>query len=136
MEDYYYKNPEDVERYIEWLFNHNQETSIIIVATHNNRVIGFIAGDRYYYDKQEEDYVINLHELVVISEYRGLGIATHLINEFIAISRRKNKKQGRKVNGVILWVGKDNHRAQKLYKNLGFTYQTKVGKWLKMMMKL
>ncbi|MCS6955186.1 MAG: GNAT family N-acetyltransferase [Candidatus Calescibacterium sp.] len=136
LDDYYYKNRNDVVNYIEWLYNHNKDSSLVILATKDNEIIGFIAGDTYYYDKDSSNYVMNIHELVVKKEFRGLGIATQLIYEFINRSKQKNKEKNKKVNGVILWVGKNNQKALKLYTNLGFTIQHKTNKWIKMRMNI
>lgn len=132
MQDYHYIKKEDIENYISWLFNHNRSSAIIIIAMINKEISGFIAGDSFYYDKEQEEWVMNIHELVVKPNYRGLGIATHLIYEFISRSKIKNKQKNKKVNQVILWVGKDNKKAQKLYTNLGFSFVSKNNKWLKM----
>ncbi|MCS7244087.1 MAG: GNAT family N-acetyltransferase [Candidatus Calescibacterium sp.] len=136
MDDYYYKNSKDVFNYIEWLYNHNRDSALIILAKKDNQIIGFIAGDTHYYDKDSSNYVMNIHELVVKKEFRGLGIATQLIYEFINRSKQKNKEKDKKVNGVILWVGKNNQKALRLYTNLGFSVQYKTNKWIKMRMNI
>lgn len=134
MDDYHYKDHNDVVDYIKWLFEHNRDSSLIILAIKDQRLIGFIAGDTYYYDKDLEENVMNIHELVVDPEYRGIGIGTHLIYEFIKRAKEKNKEKGKKVSQVILWVGKENEKAQKLYTNLGFSSCKRSGKWIKMKM--
>lgn len=136
MDDYHYKNKKDIENYIDWLYFHNTENSLVIVAKNNQEMVGFIAGDCLYYDKNFQRNSINIHELVVKPEYRGRGIATYLISEFITRAKQKNKQKNKKAEFAILWVGENNHRAIKLYKNLGFSICEKNKKWLKMELKL
>lgn len=136
MDDYHYTDIQDIQNYVQWLHNHNEETSLIILASCGKDVIGFIAGDIYYYDKEQSCLVSNIHELVVKPEFRGIGIGTQLIYEFITRSKEKNKQLGKKVNQVILWVGKNNQKAIKLYTNLGFSIHSKANKWIKMKMNI
>jgi len=117
------------------LYSHNPSSSVIIIAKIGKEIVGFISGDAFYYDK-ELSYVMNIHELVVDPSYRGRGIATFLIYEFIKQSKEINEQKDRKIDKVILWVGKNNHRAIKLYQNLGFSYFSKSGKWIKMVMNI
>jgi len=135
LDDYHYKTLDDIEKYIYWLYSHNLESSVVIIAKIGRDIVGFIAGDAFYYDK-DVSYVMNIHELVVDPLYRGRGIATSLIYEFIQQSKSINEEEDRKINKVILWVGKDNTRAIKLYQNLGFSYLSKSGKWIKMIMNI
>ncbi|MFN3477879.1 MAG: GNAT family N-acetyltransferase [bacterium] len=136
MDDYHYKNEKDIEQYIDWLYFHNTENSLILLAKKNQEIVGFIAGDCLYYDKKLQRNSINIHELVVKPEYRGMKIATYLIGEFITRARQKNKQRNKKVEFAILWVGENNHKAMNLYKTLGFSVCKKDKKWLKMELKL
>lgn len=136
LEDYHYTDIQDIQNYINWLHSHNKETSLIILAFCGKEIIGFIAGDTYYYDKEQSCFVSNIHELVVKPEFRGLGIGTHLIYEFITRAKNKNKQLDKKVNQVILWVGKNNQKAIKFYTNLGFSVHSKTNKWIKMKMNI
>ena len=141
IEDYHYKKIEDIENYIKWLFYHKSNDlnkNIIIVAIDNDSkdIVGFIAGDTYYYDKELEDYVISIHEISVIPEYQGLKIGYSLMNEFLEFSKQYNKTKNLKVKYSNLYVGEKNLKAINFYKKLGYTYFSKHGKWIKMIMYL
>mgnify|MGYP001773813623 CR=1 FL=1 len=141
MEDYHYKDQKDIEKYIDWLYNHktnNLNKSVIIVAFDNNnrKVIGFIAGDTYYYDKELQSFVIAIHEICVIPEYQGLKIGHYLMYEILEFAKKHNKENDVKAKYSILFVGAKNYKAINFYKKLGYNYLSEHGKWIKMVLHL
>jgi ribosomal protein S18 acetylase RimI-like enzyme len=58
--------------------------------------------------------MINIHDVIVLQEYRGKGIGRQLMNALV--SEAENRGSSR----VTLEVRKDNPTAQGLYKSLGF----------------
>ncbi|MDR1981314.1 MAG: GNAT family N-acetyltransferase [Tannerellaceae bacterium] len=58
--------------------------------------------------------MINIHDLIVLPEYRGKGIGRRLLQAVVDIGEQKN------CNRITLEVRKDNLTAQQLYKNMGF----------------
>jgi ribosomal protein S18 acetylase RimI-like enzyme len=58
--------------------------------------------------------MVNIHDVIVLKEYRGIGIGRQLMNAVIA--EAKNRKCSR----ITLEVRKDNITAQSLYKSMGF----------------
>ncbi|EGV18626.1 GNAT family N-acetyltransferase [Thiocapsa marina] len=58
--------------------------------------------------------LLNIHDLAVLSSYRGRGIATALIGEIEAEARRRDCCK------LTLEVREDNPRAEALYRALGF----------------
>ncbi|MGB9639138.1 MAG: GNAT family N-acetyltransferase [bacterium] len=141
MSDYHYKEINDIQNYIQWLFYHKSNDlnkNVIIIATDNDTkdVVGFIGGDTYYYDKELGDYAICVHEISIIPEYQGLKIGYSLINEFLDFSKKYNKQKNLKAKYSVLYVGEKNNKAINFYQKLGYTYFSKHGKWLKMIMHL
>ena len=57
---------------------------------------------------------INIHDLVVVTDARGLGVGRQLIEAVCNESRRRHACQ------VSLEVRADNHRARELYVRCGF----------------
>lgn len=144
MPDYHYKEINDVQNYIRWLFYHKSNDlnkNVVIIAIDNNTkdVVGFIGGDTYYYDKEVGDYAIYVHEISIIPEYQGLKIGYSLINEFLEFSKKNNKERNLKdlkARYSVLFVGGKNYKAINFYQKLGYTYLSKHGKWIKMIMYL
>jgi ribosomal protein S18 acetylase RimI-like enzyme len=58
--------------------------------------------------------MINIHDVIVLKEYRGKGIGRLLMNAIIV------EAQNRKCSRITLEVRKDNIAAQSLYKSLEF----------------
>ncbi|GHT86667.1 N-acetyltransferase [Bacteroidia bacterium] len=58
--------------------------------------------------------MINIHDVIVLKEYRGKSIGRQLMNALI--SEAENRGSSR----ITLEVRKDNPTAQNLYKSLGF----------------
>lgn len=65
-----------------------------------------------YFAAQENEYQIDIHEIVIIPEYQGLGIGTSILEYMLASAKLKNVP-------VYLQVLKEN-KAIELYKKLGF----------------
>jgi len=64
--------------------------------------------------------------LGLMKDFRGLGIAKRLMQTLMKMAKQKWK-----IKLVKLRVCKDNKRARKLYKSLGFKYTGKIPKGLK-----
>jgi ribosomal protein S18 acetylase RimI-like enzyme len=58
--------------------------------------------------------MINIHDVIVLPEYRGRGIGRLLLNAILA------EAAGRNASRLTLEVRTDNPVAQKLYQSLGF----------------
>jgi ribosomal protein S18 acetylase RimI-like enzyme len=59
--------------------------------------------------------MINIHDVIVHSEFRGQGIGRQLMTALVAEAGQ------RQCSRVTLEVRQDNQSAQKLYRSLGFT---------------
>lgn len=88
----------DIQKYIDMHFKD------IKMIKKDNHIIGMII---YY--KENEIYFLDA--IYIKEEYRNLGIGHNILNKLI-----KNQKK----SIIHLWVFKDNIKAIKLYKNLGF----------------
>ena len=85
----------------------------------------FIIGAPFYFERRKPD-VLTLTSLSVKPAFRGKGIGTSLINEFIRIGSQRGFRS------VHLEVINSNFRAKALYERLGFTvinYQTIPVPW-------
>jgi ribosomal protein S18 acetylase RimI-like enzyme len=58
--------------------------------------------------------MINIHDLIVLPEYRGKGVGRRLLQAVIEIGEQKNG------NRITLEVRTDNLAAQRLYQSMGF----------------
>jgi len=89
------------------------------LAKEGEKVVGIVLG---FLDEVDGD-VGFIHELGVLAEYRGQGIATELIDEF---GKAVKSMGGRK---VALTTLDNNQRAIAFYENRGFSRKeiTKVG---------
>lgn len=87
--------------------------------------IGFLAkvGDRYAalancnknFSTWKAQHLINIHDLVVHSDFRGQGVGHFLLDEIAAWGQQNGYCR------INLEVRHDNASAQKLYKKAGFT---------------
>jgi ribosomal protein S18 acetylase RimI-like enzyme len=58
--------------------------------------------------------MINIHDIIVLKEYRGKGVGRQLMNAILT------EAENRKCSRITLEVRKDNIIAQSLYKSLEF----------------
>ena len=84
-----------------------KENSRFFVAIIKNEVLGYIGANNVL----GEVYIDNI---AVFSNFRGLGVATTLLNHLISVSKEEN------CDLVTLEVRESNTIARKLYEKLGF----------------
>lgn len=72
-------------------------------------VIGFIGFSTF-----AARPLLNLHDVVVLDEFRGLGVGRHLMEAVIALARNEGCCK------LTLEVRKDNLVARSLYRRMGF----------------
>jgi ribosomal-protein-alanine N-acetyltransferase len=84
-----------------------KENSRFFVAVIKNEVLGYIGANNVL----GEVYIDNI---AVFSNFRGLGVATTLLNHLISVSKEE------KCDLVTLEVRESNTIARKLYEKLGF----------------
>ncbi len=91
----------------------NDDNNCLLVAKIDNKVIGYLYG---FILNSDIDIEIKsqLDALYVEKEYRKLGVANSLINEFIKWSKQKG------VKFIELKVCNENINAINLYKKYGF----------------
>jgi ribosomal protein S18 acetylase RimI-like enzyme len=100
-------------------------TSLVFLAVVNNKFIGlcncFVSFATFTVKK-----IINIHDIVVLNEYRGYGVGKKLMEEVISYARKLDCSK------VTLEVREDNIAAQNLYKDMGFTEcEPKMYFWVK-----
>ena len=76
----------------------------------NGKISSMVAG---YTDNLNEN-IAYISIVATLSEYRGRGYATSLVNDFIAICKRKN------IDAVHLYSVSSNISAMNMYRKLGF----------------
>ena len=128
LEEYSYTHPMDVRAYMNWLRRRDKEG--MFVARAGGRIIGFVAGDANWFSKREHRRVGAVHEIVVLPEYRGMGIGHALMDRVLNYFREKG------LHLVELWVGDENYRAIEFYRNLGFKEKGRYNYWVRMTLSL
>ena len=104
--------PPDVrERLIHGLRQH--PTTLVFLAMDNETPVG-LAVCFLGFSTFAARPLINIHDLAVIPEYRGLGIGRQLLEQVEARGRALGCAK------LTLEVRADNDRAQRLYQQLGF----------------
>jgi len=71
-----------------------------------------------------------IHEIVVLKEYKGRGIGKKLME----VAENYLKSKGYSI--IELWVGEKNHVAKKFYEKLGYVAEEQYGIWIRMVKKL
>ena len=104
-------NPIQKLRLVDGLNQH--PTSIVLLAQIDDAFCGLLIAFENF-STFTVSPMINIHDVIVLPEYRGNGVGKYLLESVI----RKGKQQ--KASRVTLEVRKDNVAAQYLYKSLGF----------------
>ncbi|HDM67338.1 MAG TPA: GNAT family N-acetyltransferase [Thermoplasmatales archaeon] len=122
LERYAYTKRRDIKNYLKWLYRSDSE--VFLVAKEKDSIIGFTAGDRYWWDKNYGE-ISELHEFIINKKHQGRGIGRQLLNKMI------NKLE--ETHPIIgLWVGEGNSRAIRFYEKQGFKKVGQVGIWIRM----
>jgi ribosomal protein S18 acetylase RimI-like enzyme len=98
-------------RLIEGLNNHPK--SIVFLAETEGVFVGLLTAFENFSTFTVKP-MVNIHDIIVLKEYRGKGIGRQLMNAVI------REAENRSCSRVTLEVRKDNANAQNLYKSLGF----------------
>jgi ribosomal protein S18 acetylase RimI-like enzyme len=96
---------------IEGLSNHPK--SIVFLAEADGLFVGLLTAFENFSTFTAKP-MVNIHDVIVLKEYRGKGIGRQLMNAVIS------EAENRGSNRVTLEVRKDNPTAQNLYQSLGF----------------
>jgi ribosomal protein S18 acetylase RimI-like enzyme len=104
-----------LDRLIEGLRNH--PTTIVFLAYLGNRAVGIATcfrGFSTFYARP----LINIHDLAILSDFRGRGIGRKLLEAVESYARELNCCK------VTLETQENNSRARALYENVGFSQAT------------
>ena len=93
------------------------KNEIVLVAVHNNKVVGFICGQLFSSICYANHLQCEITELMVDENYRRAGIATMLIEHIEQEFARHN------ITEITVATGKANVNAQKLYDKCGYEYR-------------
>ncbi len=86
--------------------------AIVFLATLGNKIVG-VSISFYGFSTFHARKLINVHDLVVSKDYRGMGIGKALLESIISEAKENNCCK------VTLEVREDNEKAIKLYKSVG-----------------
>jgi ribosomal protein S18 acetylase RimI-like enzyme len=87
--------------------------SIVLLAKTDSVFVGLLTAFENFSTFTAKP-MINIHDVIVLKEYRSKGIGRQLMNAVIA------EAESRKCSRITLEVRKDNITAQSLYKSLRF----------------
>jgi ribosomal protein S18 acetylase RimI-like enzyme len=114
---------EKIIKLIDGLQSH--QSKLILFASLNGNIVG-LTNCFINFGTFAAAPFINIHDIIVNKFYRGTGVGRALMNTII------KKADEIDCSKITLEVRENNHRAQKLYKNLGFeNCQPKMFFWVK-----
>jgi ribosomal protein S18 acetylase RimI-like enzyme len=91
----------------------NLKSGFVLFASFDNNIIGLITCFINFSTFKAKPY-LNIHDVVVLNEYRGFGIGRRLMEKCIKIAKERDYCK------ITLEVRVDNISAMKLYNSLGF----------------
>ncbi|MEN2776178.1 GNAT family N-acetyltransferase [Acetivibrio clariflavus] len=109
----YFYSVEKVKKKIEYITQNTKD--IVLVAQHDNEVIGYIHGSPY--ELLCSDSLINILGFVVKEKYRNIGVGNILINNL----ERWAKENG--YNRIMLVSGIERLNAYRFYQKHGYAYR-------------
>jgi ribosomal protein S18 acetylase RimI-like enzyme len=104
-------SPEEQIRLVEGLRNHPK--SIVLLAETEGIFAGLLTAFENFSTFTVKP-MVNIHDVIVLKEFRGKGIGRQLMNALISEADKRGSSR------VTLEVRKDNFNAQALYQSLGF----------------
>jgi len=122
MKKYWYKRDKIIRWYFRWLLKRDPEG--VFVAELGGKIVGFIACDSNWENLFEEK-LGEIHELVVMNEYKGKGIGSFLLK------RGEEYLKAKGCSVIELWVGKKNP-ARKFYEKFGYEEEGENEDWIRM----
>jgi len=90
-----------------------QPNALVLLAVYKGKFVGLCNAFETFATFSVQK-CINIHDLIVRKEYRGLGVGRALLQEVVNIA------DDRQCSKVTLEVREDNAVAQSLYKSQGF----------------
>jgi ribosomal protein S18 acetylase RimI-like enzyme len=96
---------------IEGMKNHT--SGFVLFACLNNNMVGLVTCFINFSTFNAKLY-LNIHDVIVFKNFRGMGIGRKLLEKCISISKQRDYCK------ITLEVRDDNISAMKLYKSLGF----------------
>ncbi len=127
FEEYAYRKEKNIKQYFKWLMKRDEEG--FFVAEIDGKIAGFVAADSTWYSFFDAE-VGEIHEIVVLKEYKGKGIGKKLMEA------AENYLKSKGYSIIELWVGEKNHVAKKFYEKLGYVAEEQYGIWIRMVKKL
>jgi len=124
IEIYAYNTKHSIKGYFWWLLKRDRDG--LMVAEFENLPIGFVACDTNWFSKYEDQYVAEIHEIIVDPSFQGRGIGKKLMEAALKYGKSRNRKISE------LWVGITNEKAKKFYKKLGYVEREVHSMWLRM----
>ncbi len=132
LEEYAYTKNKEIKSYFKWMFSRDKH-GFIVAETKNEgetEILGFIMVDTNWFSPFEMKKVGEIHELIILPEFRKKGVGRGLVSKGFDYMRSRNRKIAE------LWVGYRNYHAQRFYRKLGFEEKNSFGKWIRMTKKV
>ena len=85
----------------------------VLFASLNDQIVGLVTCFVNFSTFKAKPY-LNIHDVIVFKEFRGIGIGRELMEKCIKIAKKRDYCK------ITLEVRDDNFSALKLYKSLGF----------------
>lgn len=114
------KNPKEGEKVF---LNETKKGHVYLLAKDEGKIIGLTT---YLIHGRAKHGLAELYHIVVMPEYRGLGVAKKLFDSLEKEIKRDYKKIGGKLRKLFLMTRHNNARAQKFYKKMGLKFETKL----------
>ncbi len=134
LEEYAYTKTRQIKSYFKWMLSRDRDGFMVAEMesedNDNGRIVGFIMVDANWFSPFEMKKVGEIHELVVLPEFRRKGIGSKLVSKGFEYMKSKDRKIAE------LWVGFRNYHAKKFYRKLGFEERDPFGKWIRMTKKV
>jgi len=106
------KTPEDRR---EWFDAHNKDNHPLIVAEYKGHVAGY-ASLSPYRDKEAFKFTVEL-SVYISPAYRGMGIATGLMEEILRMARKDEH-----IHNVVSVITSGNTASVRLHEKFGFKF--------------
>ncbi len=122
---YYYQDPEEARDYLQWCYEEEPEGFTVAEAETeaDGRVVGFVSVHTWGAPPERQGEVV---EVAVDPAWQGRGLGQALLKHAEAYARRRGCRT------LVLWVGRENARAIRLYKKLGYEDVGRYERWIKM----
>lgn len=130
LEEYAYEShwtPEEREKhtreYLGWAYEEEPEGFFVAVEETSGQIVGFVSVHTWGEGRGRRAEVI---EVAVDPDRQGHGLGRRLLDH------AENYAQERGCTKIQLWVGSENERALRIYRQRGYREASRYERWTKM----